>query len=101
MTARQTRNSSAASCTAARYVCDPLPSPPATDFNVAAAILFILGLKKLGSPKTARNGNLLSSCGMFIAITVTLLDRQILDYKWILVGAVVGCAIFAVTRALE
>ena len=55
-----------------------------------AAILFILGIKGLSSPKTARNGNVLASIGMLIAIVATLLDRQILDYRWILAGIAVG-----------
>ncbi|MCW5960468.1 MAG: NAD(P)(+) transhydrogenase (Re/Si-specific) subunit beta [Pyrinomonadaceae bacterium] len=62
---------------------------------VAAAILFIYGLKELGSPATARRGNMLSSAGMFIAVVVTLLDKQILDYKWILLGVVIGSIIGA------
>jgi NAD(P) transhydrogenase subunit beta len=60
-----------------------------------AAVLFILGIKGLSSPKTARNGNLIASVGMLMAVVVTLLDRQILDYKWILAGIAVGSAIGA------
>jgi NAD(P) transhydrogenase subunit beta len=60
-----------------------------------AAILFILGIKGLSSPKTARNGNLIASVGMLIAVVATLLDRQILDFRWILVGIAVGSAIGA------
>ncbi len=63
---------------------------------VAAAVLFIYGLKNLGSPATARRGNLLSSIGMLIAVIVTLLDRQILDFKWILLGIVIGSIIGAI-----
>ena len=37
---------------------------------VVSAILFIFGLKMLGSPATARRGNLLSSVGMLIAVIV-------------------------------
>ncbi len=55
-----------------------------------AAVLFILGVKGLSSPKTARSGNLLASVGMLIAVAATLLDRQILDYTWILAGIAVG-----------
>jgi NAD(P) transhydrogenase subunit beta len=60
-----------------------------------AAVLFILGIKGLSSPKTARNGNLIASVGMLMAVVVTLLDRQIMDYKWILAGIAVGSAIGA------
>ncbi|MCU0525188.1 MAG: NAD(P)(+) transhydrogenase (Re/Si-specific) subunit beta [Elainella sp. Prado103] len=58
-----------------------------------AASLFILGLKQLGSPATARRGNLLGAIGMLIAIVATLLDREILNYSTILVGMVLGSAI--------
>ncbi|MGH7681517.1 MAG: NAD(P)(+) transhydrogenase (Re/Si-specific) subunit beta, partial [Candidatus Eiseniibacteriota bacterium] len=55
-----------------------------------SAILFILGIKGLSSPKTARNGNVLASIAMLIAVVATLLDRQILDYRWILAAMAVG-----------
>jgi NAD(P) transhydrogenase subunit beta len=58
-----------------------------------AAVLFILGLKKLNSPATARRGNRLSSIGMLIAIAVTLFDRQIVSYQVIIAGVVVGSAL--------
>ncbi len=60
---------------------------------VVAAVLFIFGLKELGSPATARRGNLLSSVGMLIAVVVTLFDKNILDFKWILLGIVIGSVI--------
>ncbi len=60
-----------------------------------ASVLFILGIKRLGSPKTARQGNMLSSLGMFLAIVITLFDQQILTYEYIIVGVVVGSAIGA------
>ena len=41
---------------------------------VIAAILFILGIKKLSSPKTARNGNTIASIGMLIAIIATVVS---------------------------
>lgn len=61
-----------------------------------SAVLFILGLKKLSSPKTARNGNLLSMLAMLLAIVITLLDRGILDFTYIIVGLIVGSAIGAI-----
>ena len=48
---------------------------------VAAAALFIFGLKQLGSPATAVRGNTLSAMGMFIAIAVTLLNKNILPWE--------------------
>ena len=62
---------------------------------VGSAALFIFGLKMLGSPATARRGNLISALGMLIAIIATL-AAQGLDYRWIgmamLAGALVGTA---------
>jgi len=52
--------------------------------------LFIIGLKYLSSPKTARKGNLLSMLAMLIAVIVTLLDRQIIGYSYIIAGLVIG-----------
>ena len=60
---------------------------------LVAASLFILGLKKLGSPATARNGNFLSATGMLLAVVVTLLDQNILNYQWVLIGIAIGSAI--------
>ena len=57
---------------------------------ILASVLFIFGLKMLGSPETARKGNLVSALGMLIAVVVTLLDQSIIDYKWIVVGLVLG-----------
>ena len=51
---------------------------------IFSAMLFIFGLKMLGSPKTARKGNLLSSVGMLSAVLVTLLDQSIIDFTWII-----------------
>ncbi len=57
---------------------------------VLAAILFILGIRSLGSPVTARRGMNLASLGMFIAIVGTLFMPQIVTYKWIIAGLVFG-----------
>ncbi|MFZ0390777.1 MAG: NAD(P)(+) transhydrogenase (Re/Si-specific) subunit beta [Calditrichia bacterium] len=54
---------------------------------------FILGLKYLGSPRTARRGNLLSMLAMFIAVVVTLFDQQIVDYSYIIAGILAGSII--------
>ncbi len=64
---------------------------------LASIALFILGLRDLSSPKTARRGNRRAAGGMLLAVLVTLLDRQILDYTWIVFGLVVGAAVGAVT----
>ena len=58
-----------------------------------AASMFIIGMKRLGSPATARSGNRVSAMGMLLAIVVTLLDRSVVDYTVIGAGLVVGGAI--------
>ena len=63
---------------------------------VASAVLFIFGLKLLGSPDTARRGNLISAAGMFIAVVVTLLDQKIIAYEYIALGIVLGALVGAV-----
>jgi len=65
-----------------------------------AAVLFVLGLKMLGSAATARKGNLLSAVGMLIAVVITLLDQNIVGFQWILLGLVIGAVIGAVTARL-
>ncbi|MEX2189532.1 MAG: NAD(P)(+) transhydrogenase (Re/Si-specific) subunit beta [Bacteroidota bacterium] len=55
-----------------------------------ASVLFVIGLKKLSSPKTARQGNGLAALGMLIAIVVTLTDQKILDFTYIIAGLVLG-----------
>jgi H+-translocating NAD(P) transhydrogenase subunit beta len=72
-----------------------LPSAIQITYLVAAS-LFIIGLKKLGSPATARNGNLIAAVGMLLAVVGTLLDQQVLNYTMILIGIVIGSLIGAV-----
>jgi NAD(P) transhydrogenase subunit beta len=67
---------------------------------IVAAVLFILGLKLLGSPATARRGNMLSALGMLLAVVVTLLDHAIIDYRWILLGMVIGGVVGALAARL-
>ncbi len=69
---------------------------------IAAAILFILGLKMLGRQATARKGNALSAVGMLLAIVVTLLDHHVVSYTWIVAGLIAGTAIGVVcARAVK
>ena len=60
---------------------------------LSAAILFILGLKRLTSPDTARRGNLFSALAMLLAVAATLLHQNILDYKTIVLGLLAGTVI--------
>jgi NAD(P) transhydrogenase subunit beta len=62
---------------------------------LAAAVLFILGLRNLGSPKTAPRGNVMAAIGMLVAIVATLVNQGVVDYMVILAGMVVGSAIGA------
>jgi len=62
---------------------------------LVASVLFIRGIKGLTHPRTAVQGNLTSAWGMLLAVVVALLATG-LDYKWILLGAVVGAAVGAV-----
>ena len=63
---------------------------------IVASILFIFGIKMLGSAVTARRGNLLSSMGMLLAVVVTLVDRDIVSYGMIAGGLVIGAVIGAI-----
>jgi NAD(P) transhydrogenase subunit beta len=58
-----------------------------------AAILFILSLRWLNHPRTARRGVVAGVAGMTMAIVGTLMAPEIVDYKWIVAGLVVGTAI--------
>lgn len=62
---------------------------------VVAAVLFIVGLKLLSHPATARKGNMVSATGMFIAVIVTLIHKEIISYELIAVGVLIGAAIGA------
>ena len=74
-----------------------------TDINIvisewsylAAAVLFVLGLRGLSSPATARRGMFQAEIGMALAVVGTLLYTQILTWTYILIGAGVGSVIGA------
>ena len=60
---------------------------------LVAAALFILSLRWLNHPKTARRGVAAGVAGMAAAIVGTLLYPEIVGYTWIVVAMVVGRAI--------
>ena len=60
---------------------------------VVAAVLFVLALKWLSAPSTARRGVLAGELGMLIAIVATLLYHGIVSYEWIAIGLVAGTVI--------
>jgi NAD(P) transhydrogenase subunit beta len=65
-----------------------------------SGILFILGLKGLTSPTTARRGNVLAAIGMVIAVVVTLLSPEVKTYRLIVMAGVIG-AIIGIIVALK
>jgi NAD(P) transhydrogenase subunit beta len=58
---------------------------------LVAASLFIVGIKLLGSPRTAPKGNQVAAAGMFVAILATLIHESLSPW-WIIAGLVVGSA---------
>lgn len=56
---------------------------------ILSAGLFVFGLKRLGSPASARQGNLISAIAMLIAVVATLLTKG-LTFQWILIGIATG-----------
>src|SRR5258708_34765675 len=58
-----------------------------------ASALFILSLKWMTRPATARNGILAGEIGMVLAIAGPLLHHGIVDYKWVIIGLVLGSGI--------
>ena len=55
-----------------------------------ASILFILGLKGLSHPETAKRGMHLAEFGMLMAIIGTLMHHEIITFTWIIIGLVIG-----------
>ena len=62
-------------------------------FYLVSAVCFILALRGLSSPESARKGNILGVTGMLIAAGVTLLDPSILSFELIISGVLIGGAI--------
>ena len=67
---------------------------------ILASMLFIFGLKQLGSPETAQKGNLISSSGMLLAVLVTLVNNQIISYEWLAIGLILGILVGATAASL-
>jgi NAD(P) transhydrogenase subunit beta len=60
---------------------------------IIAAVLFILSLKWLSSPATARRGVIAGEIGAALAVTATLFNPALVQYKWIAVALIIGAAI--------
>jgi NAD(P) transhydrogenase subunit beta len=62
---------------------------------LVAAVCFILALKGLSSPKTARRGNLIGAAGAFVAVVTVFLSTKLDNIPWILAAIAIGAAIAA------
>lgn len=60
---------------------------------LVASVLFILGLRGLTHPDRARRGMQYAAIGMLIAVCGTLINHDIIDYRWIIGGLVLGTLI--------
>jgi NAD(P) transhydrogenase subunit beta len=70
---------------------NPIIAQNIIDFAyLGSIVLFILSLRWLSSPETARRGVLAGEIGMAIAIIATLAGSGIVQYKWILIALVIG-----------
>ncbi len=77
------------------FLADYLPTLIQLSY-LLAAVLFILGLKRLSSPATARTGNRLAALGMLIGVAVTLFDHEIVSFRYIVAGILIGSVIGAI-----
>jgi proton-translocating NAD(P)+ transhydrogenase subunit beta len=60
---------------------------------ILAAAGFILAIKWMSSPATARRGVVVGEVGMLLAVVGTLLRHEVVNYEWILIAFFVGSAI--------
>ncbi len=58
-----------------------------------AVVLFVLALKWLSSPKTARHGVLAGEIGAALAVIATLFDPEVVQYKWIIIALIIGAGV--------
>ena len=70
--------------------------------DLLAIIAFVVGLKRLSHPATARSGNAIAAAGMTAAVAATLADESVVTYWAIAVAIVIGSVIGAVSaRAVK
>ena len=60
---------------------------------IAAVVLFILSLKLLSSPASARWGVLAGEIGAALAVVATLFNPELVQYRWILIALVIGAGV--------
>jgi NAD(P) transhydrogenase subunit beta len=58
-----------------------------------AGVAFVLALKWMSHPTTARRGVRIGEIGMAVAVVATLLKAEVVDYRWIAVALVLGTAV--------
>jgi H+-translocating NAD(P) transhydrogenase subunit beta len=66
--------------------------------DLLAIIAFIVGLKRLSHPATARSGNTIAAAGMLAAVAATLWDEGVVSY-WAIAGAIVIGSVIGVLSA--
>src|SRR6202023_4438761 len=72
----------------------PFPTDSIIELTyLIATALFVMSLKWMSSPTTARHGVWAGEAGMLLAIVGTLLNRNIVDYKWVVIALVLGTII--------
>jgi len=73
---------------------NPLTAQQLIDLAYLIAVaLFILALRWLSSPASAKRGVLAGEIGAALAVLATLCNYEIIDYKWITVALVVGAVV--------
>ncbi|MEE9195746.1 MAG: NAD(P)(+) transhydrogenase (Re/Si-specific) subunit beta, partial [Alphaproteobacteria bacterium] len=60
---------------------------------LVAAVCFIMALRGLSSPESARQGNVFGMAGMVIAVTTALLDPTVVTFEFIIIGVLIGGSI--------
>src|SRR3954463_13278483 len=60
---------------------------------IAAVVLFILSLRFLSSPTTARMGVLAGEIGAALAVVATLFNPEVAQYKWVLIPLIIGAGV--------
>ena len=67
---------------------------------IVASVFFVLGLKMLSSPTTARRGNIVSAVGMLIAVATTLAAMDQIRWVWLVVAVGIGASVGALAARL-
>ena len=67
---------------------------------LVASVLFILSLRGLSSPESARNGNMLGMAGMAIAILTTLASPEVMSFGLIILGILIVTALYLLLSAI-